>query len=919
MADEGNAVTASLPPPTITTTTTTTKTTSESGDESEASIVRRVQINSDVDQISSQPRDLPHRKTHASTKSKSSLLGRRGNKGKPAPVSSGDESDGGDSIEKSRRLRREKTGHRTLNTITGEVSYKKVKSTELMQAIQMGMRQAIGYTMQKRKRDILMQDFQEVESVYYPKEGTATTPPHKFENFKFYTYAPRAYRHFREIFGIDTADFLLSMCHKPLRELSNPGASGSLFWLSHDDQFIVKTIQNGEHKFLLKLLPQYYLNLHQNKRTLLPKFFAHFCYKSSSGRHIRFIVMNNILPSHLTYEERYDLKGSTKGRFASAKEKEKKSPTLKDLDFNDIHPHGLTLPRRTYERLCNTLHRDCLILRSYKIMDYSLLLGVHNLTKMRNARLALPTSAHQFTVATRGQQQEYLPHAIIITGGTGNHERINGRYNSTTSTDSTGHARYIKVLEQDIETNRLYLSYSSSERTWVISEDPTALNLLALLPTTHAQPVSDEDTFWQVLDDGVAHEDRDISSTLGRQRMQQQESADLPRQDDSNSSLKRRMSLTYQLEDESVLGDQEEGGLYAYNEKGEKLLIFVGIIDILQNYGLRKKLEHSYKSVVYDGDSVSVHRPGFYQKRFQDYLTQRVFRQQEGNEKGQDGTEAGSVPKNLKRRNRQSVTRGKSRSDTPLEGDSPRRMGVTLMSDSEMAIHASREGSPRLPHRHHFSPSDSLGPGISSATHRARSPISSASTFDAEKSGPSSSFQPMALVPDTPPQDALRGSSSRLAHEQSLSEHDDDEEDDADIDDDEEEDDNMDQVPETDGIDQKSERRYSSQTPQSIHQTQRLSMSGSSRVPASEDVPVILINGPLPHETIENGVDSEYSMASETQSKLPVEMPRSPSYDEPDVNEDGRSGHYLKNDELVSDDSSILQLPSDANVQDTLV
>lgn len=127
------------------------------------------------------------------------------------------------------------------------------------------------------------------------------------------------------------------MCDRPLRQLSNPGASGSLFWLSHDDEFIIKTVQKGESRFLRKLLPAYYLNVHQNKCTLLPKFFGHYCYRSSSGRHIRFIVMNNLLPSHLTYSERYDLKGSTFGRYASEAELKKRSPTLKDLDFNRLH------------------------------------------------------------------------------------------------------------------------------------------------------------------------------------------------------------------------------------------------------------------------------------------------------------------------------------------------------------------------------------------------------------------------------------------------------------------------------------------------------------------------------------------------------------------------------------------------------
>ena len=49
------------------------------------------------------------------------------------------------------------------------------------------------------------------------------------------------------------------MCDQPVRELSNPGASGSLFYVSADDVFIMKTIQKKEASFLQKLLPGYYL------------------------------------------------------------------------------------------------------------------------------------------------------------------------------------------------------------------------------------------------------------------------------------------------------------------------------------------------------------------------------------------------------------------------------------------------------------------------------------------------------------------------------------------------------------------------------------------------------------------------------------------------------------------------------------
>lgn len=44
-----------------------------------------------------------------------------------------------------------------------------------------------------------------------------------------------------------------------MKELSNPGASGSIFYLSQDDEFIIKTVQHKEADFLQKLLPGYYM------------------------------------------------------------------------------------------------------------------------------------------------------------------------------------------------------------------------------------------------------------------------------------------------------------------------------------------------------------------------------------------------------------------------------------------------------------------------------------------------------------------------------------------------------------------------------------------------------------------------------------------------------------------------------------
>ena len=81
-------------------------------------------------------------------------------------------------------------------------------------------------------------------------------------------------RFFRDIFGISVESFLNSIAAEPLVEIGNPGASGSLFWVTHDDEFIIKTLQAKEADFLQRLLPGYYLNVQQNPRTLLPKFYG---------------------------------------------------------------------------------------------------------------------------------------------------------------------------------------------------------------------------------------------------------------------------------------------------------------------------------------------------------------------------------------------------------------------------------------------------------------------------------------------------------------------------------------------------------------------------------------------------------------------------------------------------------------------
>ncbi|XP_031346474.1 phosphatidylinositol 4-phosphate 5-kinase type-1 alpha-like isoform X4 [Photinus pyralis] len=429
--------------------------------------------------------------------------------------------------------RERKIGHRRVG-VGGEITYKKIETRQIMGSIQLGIQHAVGGLASKPERDLLMQDFMTVETTTFPSEGSSHTPAHHYSEFKFKNYAPIAFRYFRELFGIQPDDFLMSMCSCPLRELSNPGASGSIFYLTDDDEFIIKTVQHKEGEFLQKLLAGYYMNLNQNPRTLLPKFFGLYCYQCNS-KNIRLVIMNNLLPSWVRMHQKYDLKGSTYKRKASKSERQKRSPTYKDLDFMEHHPEGILMEADTYTALVKTIQRDCRVLESFKIMDYSLLVGIHNLDQAQRDKL------EQKAIAAKLGEENYDADAETdFSAALVNNEREREKE------DRLGAA----ALNRTRSINRQRLVAHSTAMESIQAE---------------SEPIDEED-------------------------------------------------------------DVPPGGIPARNAKGERLLLFVGIIDILQSYRLKKKLEHTWKSMIHDGDTVSVHRPSFYAQRFQEFMAKQVFK-----------------------------------------------------------------------------------------------------------------------------------------------------------------------------------------------------------------------------------------------------------------------------------------------------
>lgn len=57
-----------------------------------------------------------------------------------------------------------------------------------------------------------------------------------------------------------------------------------------------------------------------------------------------------------------------------------------------------------------------------------------------------------------------------------------------------------------------------------------------------------------------------------------------------------------------------------------EVVLYFGIIDILQDYDISKKLEHAYKSFQADPASISAVDPKLYSRRFRDFIG-RIFKE----------------------------------------------------------------------------------------------------------------------------------------------------------------------------------------------------------------------------------------------------------------------------------------------------
>ncbi|GAB2221653.1 hypothetical protein Droror1_Dr00012838 [Drosera rotundifolia] len=401
----------------------------------------------------------------------------------------------------------------------GEIITKGHKNYELMLNLQLGIRHAVGRQAPPTSLDLKPSAFDPREKFWtkFPPEGSKHTPPHSSYEFKWKDYCPLVFRALRKLFKVDAADYMLSICgNEALRELSSPGKSGSFFYLSSDDRYMIKTMKKAEVKVLLRMLSPYYQHVRAYDNALVTKFFGLHCVKltGSIQKKVRFIIMGNLFCTNYTIHRRFDLKGSSLGRTTDKPEEEMDANTiLKDLDLNFI----FRLQKSWFKEFCRQVNRDCDFLENEKIMDYSLLVGIH-FKEASKAGDLIPSGART-PIASEEQENDGAP----------------------------------RLSRADID--KLLI-------------DPA---------------------WW-------------ASIRLG-------------------TNMPARVERATRRTDGEIQIMEPTGEFY-------DVVLFFGIIDILQDYDISKKLEHAYKSMHYDPTIISAVDPKLYSKRFRDFIF-RIFAEDE--------------------------------------------------------------------------------------------------------------------------------------------------------------------------------------------------------------------------------------------------------------------------------------------------
>ena len=193
------------------------------------------------------------------------------------------------------------------------------------------------------------------------------------------------------------------------------GQSSAFFFISANYRFLIKTLCKADYASITRALPAYLRYMEEahaaGRTTLLPLYLGAWSLRLGGGRPMRFIALNNFFAGQHVIYRRYYHTGSTHGSRASSAEVAKgRFAVYKDLDFRreqrQLHLGAQRAP--TLE----SLRRDVELLQRLRLIDYSLLVGLH--VKPSPAGLGSSSSLAAASASASGAGEAAAPHGELM-------------------------------------------------------------------------------------------------------------------------------------------------------------------------------------------------------------------------------------------------------------------------------------------------------------------------------------------------------------------------------------------------------------------------------------------------------------------------------------------------------------------------
>lgn len=326
---------------------------------------------------------------------------------------------------------------------------------------------------------------------------------------QFTDFRPLAFYRIRQFFGIDEEAYLGSLASCTTPKVSE-GASGSFMFYSRDRSYIVKSLSSHESSFLHSFLDAYVAHLTSYPTTFLTRFLGSYCIVLY-GKKAHFVVMENVfdIQHGISIHQRYDIKGSWIDRNAQKARRGSEATcrhcnltfrcgvgrsvcpnragshepnvVLKDMDLTT----KLRFGKVEGKKLVHQLKRDSDFLCDQGIMDYSLLLGVIEVSYQVNQQNILTRDGSVFleNIVADARSERGDSGTDTDTAATAPRERVKQSTQCLrTSEVVIGPGFYYIGLIDILQTWNMAKRFERFVKTVILRKDPDGISAMAPKP-----------------------------------------------------------------------------------------------------------------------------------------------------------------------------------------------------------------------------------------------------------------------------------------------------------------------------------------------------------------------------------------------------------------------------------------------------